>query len=193
LTGLLYIELGAHPGTPVNLMLEPGSGLYPEIPTIPTYFQQMQETAVRALADLDRVDFVALIRSITSAATATSNLMNSPDIRSTLAALQLSAKNMNTSIASFRELTQNLIKNGAPVVGSWRRTSDQANRALVQMTSAAQELQASFSPDGPLAYRLDVALENFSEASNAIRDLGHYLQRNPSAIVRGRYVADIHQ
>jgi paraquat-inducible protein B len=33
LTGLLYIDLDAHPRAPLNLMLEPGTGGYPEIPT----------------------------------------------------------------------------------------------------------------------------------------------------------------
>jgi hypothetical protein len=72
-------------------------------------------------------------------------------------------------------------------LASLKKTSDQPDLALVQLTTATVELQTTFSPDAPLAYRLDVALENFSEASSAIRDLGDYLQRNPSAIVRGRY------
>jgi hypothetical protein len=51
-------------------------------------------------------------------------------------------------------------------------------------------LQTGLAPDAPLTYRLEVALENFSEASSAIRELTDYLQRNPSAIVRGRYVQE---
>jgi paraquat-inducible protein B len=41
LTGLLYIDLDIHRGTPVNLVLEPGTGRYPEIPTVPTDLQQI--------------------------------------------------------------------------------------------------------------------------------------------------------
>src|SRR5215469_15128799 len=34
LTGLLYIDLDVHPRAPLNLMLEPGTDGYPEIPTV---------------------------------------------------------------------------------------------------------------------------------------------------------------
>src|SRR5437899_5737823 len=70
LTGLLYVDLDLHPGSPLNLQIEPGSGRYPEIPTIPTDLEQVQETAMRALARLDKVDFGALINSITGPANA---------------------------------------------------------------------------------------------------------------------------
>jgi paraquat-inducible protein B len=63
LTGLLYIDLDLYPGTPVRLMLEPGSGEYPEIPTVATELQQVQETAMKALAKLNEVDFVKLTQS----------------------------------------------------------------------------------------------------------------------------------
>jgi paraquat-inducible protein B len=193
LTGLLYIEVDLHPGTPLNLMLEPGSGRYLEIPTIPTDLQQVQETAMKALAKLDKVDVVRLTESITDAGNAATNLMNSPDIRGTLASLQNATRNLNTTISSVRELVEHLGNNASPVLTSLKKTSDQANLTLAQINSAAAELHSTLAPDAPLAYRLDVALENFSEASSAIRELTDYLQRNPSAIVRGKYVTESHQ
>jgi paraquat-inducible protein B len=193
LTGLLYIEVDLHPGTPLNLMLEPGSGRYLEIPTIPTDLQQVQETAMKALAKLDKVDVVRLTESITDAGIAATNLMNSPDIRGTLASLQNATRNLNTTISSVRELVEHLGNNASPVLTSLKKTSDQANLTLAQISSAAAELHSTLAPDAPLAYRLDVALENFSEASSAIRELTDYLQRNPSAIVRGKYVTESHQ
>jgi paraquat-inducible protein B len=193
LTGLLYIEVDLHPGTPLNLMLEPGSGRYLEIPTIPTDLQQVQETAMKALAKLDKVDVVRLTESITDAGIAATNLMNSPDIRATLASLQNATRNLNTTISSVRELVEHLGNNASPVLTSLKKTSDQANQTLAQISSAAAELHSTLAPDAPLAYRLDVALEKFSEASSAIRELTDYLQRNPSAIVRGKYVTESHQ
>jgi hypothetical protein len=49
-------------------------------------------------------------------------------------------------------------------LASLKKTSDQPDLARVQLTTATVELQTTFSPDAPLAYRLDVALENFSES-----------------------------
>ena len=69
-------------------MLEPGSSRFLEIPTVPTDLEQGQETAMKVLAKLDKVDLVKLIQSIIDAGIAATNLMNSPDIKGTLASLQ---------------------------------------------------------------------------------------------------------
>jgi paraquat-inducible protein B len=193
LTGLLYIDLDIYPGTPVKLMLEPGTGEYPEIPTVPTELEQVQETAMQALAKLDKVDFVKLTQSITDAGSAAANLLNSPDVRTTLVSLQAATKNLNETISTVRTLVQNVNYRSRPVLASLKRASDQASVTLAQMTSTATTLQASLAPNSPLTYRLDLALENFAEASSAIRELTDFLQRNPSAIVRGKYVSEEHQ
>ena len=204
LTGLLYIEIDLHPGTPVNMMLEPGSGPYLEIPTVPTDFQQIQETAMRALAKLDQLDIVQLTQSITDAVNAARNLLSSPGLKETLASLPATTRNLNislldtrknldTTLSSIRSLAENLDTRTGPLLVSLKKASDQANVALVQISTAAAELQTTLAPDAPLAYRLDVALENFAEASSAIRELTDYLQRNPSAIIRGKYRPESHQ
>jgi phospholipid/cholesterol/gamma-HCH transport system substrate-binding protein len=193
LTGLLYIDLDLHPGAPVNLMLEPGSGDYPEIPTVPTNLQQVQETAMKALAKLNEVDFVKLTQSITDAGSAAANLLGSPDIKATLASLQSATRNLDTMISTVRGMVDNVDNRSGPALASLKKAADQANLTLVQISATAQTLQASLAPDAPLTYRLEMALENFSEASSAIRELTDYLQRNPSAIVRGKYVQEQHQ
>src|SRR5262249_11683479 len=108
LTGLLYIEIDLHPGTPVNLLLEPGSGRYPEIPTVPTDLEQIQETAMKALAKLDKIYIAKLTQSITDAGNAATNLLNSKDLHATLVALQTSTRNLDVTISSIRGFVQNL-------------------------------------------------------------------------------------
>jgi paraquat-inducible protein B len=193
LTGLLYIDLDLYPGTPVNLMLEPGSGSYPEIPTVPTDLQQVQETAMKALAKLNEVDFVKLTQSITDAGTAAANLLGSPDIKATLGSLQTATRNLNITISTIRGMVENVNNRTGPTLASLKKAADQASLTLGQVSLTAQTLQASLAPDAPLTYRLEAALENFSEASSAIRELTDYLQRNPSAIVRGKYVSQANQ
>jgi paraquat-inducible protein B len=200
LTGLLYIEVDLHPRTPVNLMLQPGTSQYLEIPTIPTDLQQVQETAMRAIGKLDKLDIVRLTQSITDAGTAATkagtaaaDLMNSPDLKRALSSLQTATINLDTTLVSIREMVQQMGHNAVPVLASLKKTSDQANLTFAQINSTAAELRATLAPDAPLAYRLDVALDNFAQASSALQELTDYLQRNPSAIVRGKYVTDSHQ
>jgi paraquat-inducible protein B len=190
LTGLLYIDLDLFPRTPVNLLLQPGTGPYPEIPTVPTDLQQIQETAMKALAKLDKIDVVKLAQSITDAGSAAANLLSSPDLKETLVSLQTATKNLDDTISSVRSLVQNVNNRSGPALASLKKASDQATLTLAQISSTATTLQTSLAPDSPLTYRLEVALDNFAEASSAIRELTDYLQRNPSAIVRGKYVSE---
>ena len=148
---------------------------------------------MRALAKLDKIDIVKLTQSITDAGTAASNLLGSPDIKATLVSLQTATRNLDITISTIRGMVENVNKRTGPTLASLKKAADQASLTLGQISSTAQTLQTSLAPDAPLTYRLEVALENFSEASSAIRELTDYLQRNPSAIVRGRYASEAKQ
>ncbi len=187
LTGLLYIDLDLHPNAPLNLMLEPGSSPYTEIPTIPTDLEKVQQSAMRALAKFDSIDFVALVNSFTEAASAIKDLAASPNLKATIASLKDASSNLNTALVELRQDLDRLNGRVEPVLISLKRTSDRADTALAQMTATLTEMQATLGPQAPLVYRLNTALEDFSQASNSMHQLADYLQRNPSALVRGKY------
>lgn len=42
----------------------------------------------------------------------------------------------------------------------------------------------------PMTHKLDVTLGELADASRSIHDLADYLQRNPGALIRGKYVSD---
>jgi len=197
LTGLLYIDLNLHPNTPINLALEPGTSEYPEIPTIPTDLEQVQDTAMKALAKLDKIDFNALVTSITYAANSANQLLSSPDIKATLSSLKDATAGLNQTVVQVQREIGMLNDKFDPLIASMtktsdslKKTSDQAGLALTQLKSTLDTLQTAVAPDSPLAYRIDVALDNLSQASGAVRQLADFLQRDPSALVRGRYMPD---
>lgn len=189
LTGMLYIELDFHPGTPAEFVLEPGAQIR-ELPTIPTDLAQVQQALTKALSYFEKVDFLALAQSITDAANAIKNLAGSPDLKATLVALRKDAVQLNTTLVSIRQLSRNFNNRSGPLLASLQKTSNQAQTAMEQMSSTMTALRATVAPDSPLAYRLNTALDNLSSASKSIRQLADYLQRNPSALVRGKYVSD---
>lgn len=193
LTGLLYVDLDLYPDTPANLALEPGTARYPEIPTRPTTLEQAQETAMRALAKLDKIDFDALVKSMTDAANSATQLLNSPDLKATVASLKETTANLNKTVVSVDHEIAALNAKADPLITSLKKTSDDADIALAQAKSTMADLQTAISPDSTLRYRVDTALDNLSEASSAIRQLADYLQRNPSAVVRGKFVPENRQ
>jgi len=189
LTGLLYIDLDLHPDAPMNLALEPG-GPYREIPTVKTDLAQLQERLTGALDKFEKIDFQALVVSITDAANSIKNLTGSPELKATLESLKGTVANLNQAVVSARALLNNANAKIGPLVVDLRQTSDEADKTMKDTRAALVGLQQTLDPNAPLAVRLNQALDSLTETSQSIGELTDYLQRNPGALVRGRYVPE---
>jgi paraquat-inducible protein B len=188
LTGLLYIDLDLHPGTRLNFAIEPGSGQYREIPTVPTQLEAVQAQANKALARLETIDLQALVASITTAANAINGVVSSPALKSTLTSLQETTANLNRTIISARGTIDRLNTKIDPLVAGLQKNSDEVNATLQQTRATMLDLQATLDPDSPIAVHLNQALEQLTDTSRSVGVLADYLQQNPSALIRGRYV-----
>jgi paraquat-inducible protein B len=189
LTGLLYIDLDLHPGAPMNLALEPG-GPYREIPTIQTDLAQIQERLSKALDKFEKIDFRALIASITDAANSIRTLTSSPELKATLESLKETVANLNQAIASARTVLNNANSKIGPLVVDLRKNSDEANKTMKDTRAALVSLQQMLDPNSPVAVHLNQTLDQLSETGRSLEEFTDYLQRNPGALIRGRYVPD---
>src|SRR5215469_1755036 len=206
LTGLLYIDLNFHPHAQLNLYVQPGSGPYPEVPTIPTQMEQIREGATRALAKIDKVDFEKLVNAITDAGTAVKELAGDPELHQAIASingivgdpdLRKAVHQLDNTLVSVNQaviaVKNTVDKTGTridPLIASFEKSSGDLQTALGQARSTLASAQLLLSPGSPMAHRLDTTLEELSDASRSIHDLADYLQRNPSALIRGKYVSD---
>ena len=111
LTGLLYIDLDLHPNAPANYMLEPG-GPYREVPTIQTNLEQLQDRLIHTLDKFQKIDFQALVVSITDAANSIKTLTGSPELKATLESLKGTVANLNQAVTSARDLAQQRQREG---------------------------------------------------------------------------------
>jgi len=189
LTGLLYIDLDLHKGTQPNFVLEPG-GPYLEIPTVPTELAQVQQRLTETLDKFEKIDFKGLINSITDAADSIKSLANSSDLRETLQSLKGTVANLNQTIITARRVLNDANSNIGPLVTDLRESSDEANKTMKETRGALVRLQQVLDPDSPLAVHLNQTLESLDQTSRSVGELTDYLQRNPAALVRGRYVSD---
>ena len=185
LTGLLYIDLDFHEDSRPRFFLPPGSQ-YREIPTVPTSLEQLQSKALKALAKLDEIDFGTLITSLTDTAKATRSLVASPQLTETLVQLKDTAAAMKVAMARIADTTGHLDAHIDPVLASLKKTSDQATQTLASAQTALGELNGTFDPDSPLGYQMIHTLQTMAQASQAVTALADYLQRNPSAVIRGK-------
>jgi len=189
LTGLLYIDLDLHKGTEPNFVLQPG-GPYVEIPTVPTDFAQVQQHLMDALNEFEKIDFKGLVDSITDAANSIKSLANSPDLRDTLESLKITVANLNQTIITARHVLNDANGQIGPLITDLRETSDETNKTLKETRTTLVKLQQTLDPDSPLAVHLNQTLESLDQTSRSVGELTDYLQRNPAALVRGRYVSD---
>ena len=71
-----------------------------------------------------------------------------------------------------------------------QHTSKEASETMKETREMIIEVQASLDPGSPLWVNLNLALAQFTETAQSFGQLSDYLQQNPSALVRGRYVPD---
>jgi paraquat-inducible protein B len=184
-TGILYIDLDMHPGTPENYEMPPDSKPA-EIPTLKTTFEQAQSAAAKIISQLDKIQLDRLVNTADQTIAAFGDLARSPDIRTAVVALNQSAISLGNTAQSIRELTEHIDREVVPMAASLEKGARDIDLTVQKAEAALDRIQAGLEPDAPLVYRANQALENVSAAARSLRELGDYLQRNPSAIVRGR-------
>lgn len=187
LTGLLYVDLGMYPETPATMVLKPG-GPIQEIPTIPTALEQAQSAAARVVAALDRVDFPKVFNTAIQTLDAVKEILDSRATREMITNFNRTVVTMNQTAVSLRELSDQMNRRVGPLAQGLRTNSESVDATLKQMQVTLAALQASLGPEAPLIYQSGQTLDQVSQAARSLRELTDYLQRNPSALVRGRAV-----
>ena len=205
LTGVLYIELGFHPNRRARLFIQPGSGPYTEIPTIPTNLEEIKENLIHTLAKLEKIDYERLARSITKAGDTVALLAGDPQLYQAIDAinklvsgahaeaaidhLDETIGNVNQAVISVKKTIDRTGPKLGPLIANLQESSTDLQGALVQARATLASAQLLLNPSSPLILKIDSTLDGISDASRSIHDLADYLQRNPSALIRGKYVS----
>ncbi len=191
-TGVLYVELDLFPDTPATFYLPKDSG-YVEIPTQPTLLQEASETAADLVAKLRDIDFEGVVTSIRDAARGVSQLTDSPELRTTLAATREAMVTARGALATANETLVALKPRIGPLAGrvdSGVARLEETLRRLDQTLGTVDTSLSGFNdvidPRAPLVYQFTTTLADLSEAARSVRQLADYLDRNPNAILTGR-------
>jgi len=190
LTGLLYVDIDLHPDQAANFALIAGGGDLREIPTVPTQLEAIQKQATEAIAKLDDVDLKSLVAAATNAADNFANLAGDPNLKITLASLKETVPNLNQTISDTRETLRDIKSRLIPLADSLQSSSLAANDTMKDVRNTLVELQAILEPDSPLSVHLTEALDQLGDTTRSVGALTDYLQRNPSSVIRGKYVPE---
>jgi paraquat-inducible protein B len=185
----------------VKLVQQPGGHYkYPEIPTTPTTLEQAQDAVTRIINKLEEIDFKGLIKSLEGTVNGVNQLVNSPELKSTIQSLAQTMPKIDEALAGVRKLTTTLDTSVTKLAGSIEQTSDRAGEAMQQakvtmkQTDAAlKEAEAAMisirgvvDPDSPTFYELQKSLREVSAAARSLRLLSGYIERNPRALIFGK-------
>lgn len=199
LTGQLFIDINFRPNTPVKL-LAGDHPLYPEIPSIPSSKEQLENTVTDLAAMLRKLPVQQTLESMSNSIMALEKILKSPEIPSSLAALDHTLKDL-------QHLVQNLDSKADPIVeglgGSLKESrsllekinkgSDpillEAREAMKAATGAMNQAQTTLSTIDRAAGQnasLDRAMKDLSSAAQSLRVLAEYLERHPDALIYGK-------
>jgi paraquat-inducible protein B len=177
-TGVLYVALDDLPEVPIQRRAMP-SLPYQEIPTAPTTLQEIQRKATVFLAKLDEIDVAGLLKSIQQVVDGVDGLVNSPRLASAL-------DELDESLKSIRRVSQELEARFEPLADNLTQTSAEATRTIAEARATLANVRTSLDPASPLVQQLATTLDDVSQAARAMRNLADELERDPSALIRGR-------
>jgi paraquat-inducible protein B len=184
-TGLMYVALDIQPNTPIQMVAPPGSPLQ-EIPAVPNTLEQAQAVAVRIFERLDKVDFNAVFTQLTGMLDSVRQITTSPSLREAINNSEKTREQLDHTLTGAQQTLSTVNGQVRPLSKSLQKTSLSADAAARQATLTLGTVQTTIEPNSPINYQALQTLQDVSAAAHSIKELADYLQRNPSAIVRGR-------
>jgi paraquat-inducible protein B len=100
--------------------------------------------------------------------------------------LQSGVGTAKTALASVQSLADGVAQNVQPLSLSLKQTSEALQAMAHQIESTLSGTRVLLDPEAPIAVELRKGLRELSETARATRALFELLERNPSALVRGR-------
>jgi len=200
-TGVLYIALDFFPGTPINLVQQPnGDNKYPEIPTIPTEFEQAKDAISRIIEKLEEIDFKGLAKSLTETINGVNRTLNSPEVESVLRSLARVMPKVDEAVVNIRNLAGTTYDKVKILSADLQHTSGDARLALKQAGDALKQTEETMKraeaavnnietltePDSRVSYELEKSLREVSAAARSLRLLADFIERDPRALIFGK-------
>ena len=176
-TGLLFVNLDFFPESTARFV-HPGGDVQ-EIPTLPTTIEQATLAAKQILDRLENIDLKAAVDAATQTLNAIRDVASSRELKDAIASL-------DDTLASVQKLSASLDRSVGPLGDSLRTTAERAQVLEEELRKTLDSTRALIEPGSPLSYQLQNTLQEVSAAARSVRSLAETLERDPSAIVRGR-------
>ncbi|HEX5633726.1 MAG TPA: MlaD family protein, partial [Gemmatimonadales bacterium] len=184
-TGQKYIALEFRPDVPVQLVRDPALE-FTEIPTVPHLEADLQAEVARLLREISKIDFPGLANRLSRVLEHFDEFFTDieiPELARDVRGALVAIRGTSDSLAVLSGRTGEQL---GPTMEALRRSALRLDSSLVQLDSTLIGARAALDPEAPAFVRVEEAMRELSGASQALRSLGDYLERNPGALLRGR-------
>jgi paraquat-inducible protein B len=198
LTSQMAIQLDYYPDTEVQYH---GDGILPEIPTIPTPIEKLNE-------QLQKLPVEQILNDITSSLAAIHQIVSSPEVMETIKALnktlrtidelasninvnlQPLADNTNRTLQSVDQLANNVNRNVQPLADNSSKVLLDAQQTLREASALLTSTKQLLNEDSTQIYNLNIALEEIVNAARSIRIFAETIERQPETLLKGKNPQD---
>jgi paraquat-inducible protein B len=170
LTGDLFIAMNLMPDAP-PAEVEMIDGV-PLIPSVPTDLEALTASISGLLDRLSSLPIEDIVQSLQRSAATIENIVADPDVAAGIENLAAAGSDLRSLIAELEAST-------GPMARS-------AEAAVAQAQQTMQSVDAMLGQNSTLRYQLERVLQELTTAARSIRSFADMLDRDPSAIIRGR-------
>ncbi|HEY2776182.1 MAG TPA: MlaD family protein [Candidatus Binatia bacterium] len=185
-TGVLYVKLDLFPLTKGLRLGDELGAPYPEIPTLPTPFEEVQLKAAQFFADLQRIDVEGLVENFKATLASANDILQSQDLKAAIAHLDETMNTLDQALASFRDTSDTARAVLDPLRKDLEPTLADLRSTLVELRGAAKNTGSVLQPDSPLVVALQKTLDDAQTTAKTVKDLAALLERQPDALLKGK-------
>lgn len=187
-TGRLLISLDFRP-TAVTV-LDDWPVPWPQIPTVPTPIQEIQQQVAGLIDKLEDIDVSSVVDALEGALLGIRDRAQDPDLDRAIESLHSTLVELDRTMGSFRTVAEDLSADVHKVAEAADARADQLESVLDETESTLVAVQRLVSMDSPLSVQLAYTLEQLGDAARALRILSEAIEQNPSVLIRGRAVPE---
>jgi len=194
-TGQLLISLEFRPDTKANFAGK--DTRYPEIPTIPTQFQQLAKR-------LENVPIEEILLELRSTLAGIQKVVNSPETAKILSSgskgvdearrlihhldgqVEPLAGSTNEALQQIKKLVTDMNNELAPLTARIANVSEETGVTLRKAQTVIERIDSAVGEDAALTYQLPKTLKELEGAARSIRLLADELSQHPEAAVWGK-------
>ena len=188
-TGRLYVGIDVFPGSEAVFRGGPHPP-YPEVPTMPTAFAQIEQQARQFFSELEEIPLDSIGSSLASLLAGLDELVHSERVLHTFESLDETLQSTTDMMVRLEEVLTNVEGRIGPLTENLDTMRVESAATMREARMTMESLRVLIEPGAPVSYELEQALKEFAAAARSIQALVDFLERNPGALVRGKDVSE---